>query len=280
MRLVSGGAELVCNPQLGGTIVSWKVDGVSLFRPVTTEADTVRGQGCYPLVPFSNRVAGRAFHFAGQRYELPDLMNGYAIHGAAWQLPWRQDGASMKVDYPGGALWPFAFAAEQRFALSDRALEVTMRVTNRHDRPAPLALGLHPYFPRTPEMTLQFAATSVWLNGEGMIPTANVQVPSEWDFTTPRRPGEVYADNCFAGWHRSAVVTWPEHRTALTITADKLYRHAVVYLPRNAAFFALEPVSNMNDGLNRMDQHVDHGMAVLAPGDTLEGVIRFAVTVL
>ncbi len=277
MRLVSGGAELVCNPQLGGTIVSWTVDGVSLFRPVGGEADTVRGQGCYPLVPFSNRVAGRAFSFAGQRHELPDLMNGFAIHGAAWQLPWRQDGDAMTVDYPGGALWPFAFSAAQRFALTPRGLTVTMRVTNRHTAPAPLAMGLHPYFPRTPEMTLQFAATSVWLNGADMIPAANVQVPAEWDFSRARKPGGVFADNCFAGWHRRAELTWPEHATRLVVTADQVFRHAVVYIPRDADFFALEPVTNMNDGLNRMDQHVDHGMAVLAPGDTLEGAVRFEV---
>jgi aldose 1-epimerase len=278
MKLVSGGAALVCNPQLGGTIVSWTVDGVSMFRPVGAEADTVRGQGCYPLVPFSNRVAGRAFRFAGTRYELPDLMNGFAIHGAAWQLAWRQDGDAMKVDYPGGDLWPFAFSAEQHFALTDHGLTVVMRVTNRHKAPAPVAMGLHPYFPRTPEMTLQFAATSVWLNGADMIPMANVQVPSEWDFSRARKPGSVFADNCFAGWHRTATITWPEQATRLAVTADKPFRHAVVYLPRGADFFALEPVSNMNDGINRMDQHVDHGMSVLAPGDTLEGAIRFAVT--
>jgi aldose 1-epimerase len=251
-----------------------------MFRPVGAEADTVRGQGCYPLVPFSNRVAGRAFRFAGTRYELPDLMNGFAIHGAAWQLPWRQDGMSMTVEYPGGALWPFAFAAEQAFVLSDRGLTVVMRVTNRHSRPAPVAMGLHPYFPRTPEMTLQFEATSVWLNGPDTIPTANVQVPPEWDFSRARKPGDVFADNCFAGWHRSAEVIWPEHGMRLSVTADKPFRHTVVYIPKNADFFALEPVSNMNDGLNRMEQHVDHGITVLAPGDTLEGAIRFVATLL
>jgi aldose 1-epimerase len=278
MRLVSGDAELVCNPELGGTIVSWTVAGVSLFRPVGAEADTVRGQGCYPLVPFSNRVAGRAFRFAGQRHELPDLMGGFAIHGAAWQLAWRQEGAAMVVDYPGGRLWPFAFSAEQRFALSDSALTVTLRVVNRHDQPAPVGMGLHPYFPRTPEMTLQFAATSVWLNGPDMIPSANVQVPEEWNFTQPRRPGEVFIDNCFAGWHRSAVLTWPEHATRLSIAADKVFRHTVVFVPRNQGFLALEPVTNMNDGINRMEQHVDHGMTVLAPGAALEGAIRFTVS--
>jgi hypothetical protein len=36
----------------------------------------------------------------------------------------------------------------------------------------------------------------------------------------------------------------------------------------------------MNDGLNRMEQHVDHGITVLAPGDTLEGAIRFVATLL
>ena len=39
---------------------------------------------------------------------------------------------------------------------------------------------------------------------------------------------------------------------------------------------AIEPVSNMNDGLNRMDDP-DSGIAILPPGGVLEGRITMDV---
>lgn len=278
MRLVCGDAELITAPEFGGTIVSWTVGGVSMFRPAIPGGTDARDQGSYPLVPFSNRVAGRAFTFAGTRHELPALLNGFAIHGAAWRCPWRAEGHTLKLDYPGGELWPFAFSTEQDFELTEHGLVLTMRITNRHTAPAPAAIGMHPYFPRTPDMTLQFAAASVWQNGPDHIPSANTLIPPAWDFTSPRKPDDIAVDNCFAGWHRSAVLHWPEHRTKLIMTADPMFRHLVVFFPKGGDFCAVEPVTNMNDGINRMNTDVDHGMTVLAPGETLSGTIRFAVT--
>lgn len=275
MRLQAGDAELILAPEIGGTIVSWTIGGIPMLRPTVPGATPVREQACYPLIPFSNRVAGHGFSFRGTRYELPVILNGYSIHGAAWQCEWRGEGSRMLLSYPGGTLWPFAFDAEQSFDLGERGLAVTMRITNRHTSHAPAALGLHPYFPRTPEMTFQFAATSVWQNGDDMIPNANIQVPPAWDFTRPRTIGDIAVDNCFAGWYRTALFHWPEHGARLSMTADQTFRHLVVYIPQHADFLAVEPVANMNDGLNRMGEHVDHGMTVLAPGETLSGTITF-----
>jgi aldose 1-epimerase len=126
-------------------------------------------------------------------------------------------------------------------------------------------------------MTLQFAATSVWQNGADKMPSANTQIPPAWDFSVARRPDGLVVDNCFAGWHRSAVFDWPEHGATLTMSADQNFRHLVVFFPEGADFCAVEPVANMNDGINRMGQHVDHGMTVLAPGETLSGVVTFTV---
>jgi len=34
-------------------------------------------------------------------------------------------------------------------------------------------------------------------------------------------------------------------------------------------------VTNMNDGLNHMDEQTDHGVFVLAPGESRRGVVQF-----
>lgn len=277
MRLAAGDAELVLMPEVGGSVASWTIAGRPVFRPANPDAIDARGHACYPLVPFSNRVANRRFSFGGVDHELPALLGGWAIHGAGWQCAWTGADRCMTLDYPGGVLWPFAFHAEQHFDLTPSALSVTLRLTNRHDTPAPAAIGLHPFFFRDDATRLHVAAGSVWQNGADMIPLVNTPVPSVWDFSTERELGDASIDNCFAGWGGDAWLTWPARRERLHIHATTPFRHLVIFVPQDLGFTAIEPVSNMNDGLNRMHDGSDHGVVVLAPGETLEGRITMTV---
>ena len=73
-------------------------------------------------------------------------------------------------------------------------------------------------------------------------------------------------DHCYADWAGRAEITRPEHGLRLTITADDIFRFAVVYTPADKPYFAVEPASNMTDAVNRMDTVPDHGLRVLQPG--------------
>lgn len=277
MRLVAGDAELVLAPETGGAVVSWTLAGRPVFRPANPDAPSARLHACYPLVPFSNRVADGRFRFAGSDHTLPLLLDGQAIHGAGWQCAWTGQGDTMTLDYHGGELWPFAFRAEQVFDLQPTSLAVTMRITNRHDAPAPAAIGLHPFFPRDADTELQLAATSVWMSNAGRIPVVEIPVPAAWSYGICRRLGEPELDHCFAGWERRFTLVWPRRRERLVVTATEPFGHCVVFVPKGKPFCAIEPVSNMNDGLNHMDTSDDHGMRILAPGETLEGRILMVV---
>ncbi|MCW3474067.1 aldose 1-epimerase [Limobrevibacterium gyesilva] len=284
MILTSGDMHLVLAPEIGGSIAAWTRGAEPLFRPSLPGAldeASPRGLASYPLFPYSNRVAGRRFTFAGVTHDLPDLMNGFAIHGAGWQRPWTaaqdRNMATLTLDHQPGPLWPFAFHAEQRFTLLGDALVCDLRVENRDTVPAPAGFGLHPYFPRSPRASLQFTATHVWHNGADMIPTELTPVPPAWDHRDGRPVGSVTLDNCFAGWSGHARLLYPDRGFALSIAADPVFRHLVVYVPPGESFLAVEPVSNMNDGLNRMDGVTDHGVFVLAPGEARTGRITFRV---
>jgi aldose 1-epimerase len=280
VRLTSGDAVLELAPEMGGAVASWTIAGQPIFRPADPLATDARNHACYPLVPFSNRVAGRRFSFAGQDYELPALLGAWAIHGAGWQCAWTVSGNSLRLPYPGGELWPFAFDAEQHFNLGPLALTVTMRIINCHHAPAPAALGLHPFFPRDAATRMQVHAGSVWQSDSNKIPVAEIPVPEAWDFTAERELADADIDHCFAGWDGNATLVWPQRNQRLRIAATRPFRHLVIYVPWGQSFVAVEPVSNMNDGLNHMDGITDHGMVVLAPGETLEGVITMTVEAL
>jgi len=48
-------------------------------------------------------------------------------------------------------------------------------------------------------------------------------------------------------------------------------------VPPGKPFFCVEPVSNRNDGINMLAKgHADTGVVVLAPGERLQGSVRFS----
>ncbi len=282
VELRAGAARLELAPDLGGGIAGWSIADGPVLRPRSDEVLSTRfarGLGAYPLVPFSNRIAHGRFTWDGRAYELPAPFGGNAIHGTGWERAWsvaeRSAGvALLALEYAPSVDWPFAFSAEQRFTLAADSLEVHMSVTNRHDAPAPFGIGLHPYFPRGAGCVLGFAADNVWMSGPDMIPTGRVAVPAAWNHRDGKPFGSVAMDNCFDGWRGPVGLHWPARGLTLQITADPVFRHLVVFTPDGRDFLAVEPVTNVNDGINR----ADGDMVTLAPGETLAGTIRFALS--
>jgi aldose 1-epimerase len=290
LTLTAGTATLLLAPEIGGAIAQWRHGGLPMMRPTSAAAlaqaraeNNARLLASYPLVPFSNRVANRRFTWNGVTHELPERFGGYAIHGVGWLRPWTvvargPDTARLELVCAASADWPFGFRAWQDFTLRDDALEVEIGIENQDRQPAPCGIGLHPFFPRSPAATLQFTAGSVWLNGRpGQIPSERTALPAKWDHRDGLPVGPEFIDNCFAGWDGRALLRYPDLGYALRITADKVFGQTVVFVPDNKPFFAVEPVSHMNDGLNRMASEPDHGVFVLAPGEARGGRTVFAV---
>ncbi|MEJ0015277.1 MAG: aldose 1-epimerase [Acetobacteraceae bacterium] len=293
LTMRSGESSLVLAPEIGGSIAGWMRGRVPVLRrplPDAILAANPRGLACFPLVPFSNRIARGRFRWGGVGHTLDRNFGDHphAIHGAGWQSAWQVDAVSpgfarltLHHDPHGEAVrhWPFAFAAEQVMTLTGDSLHVAMALRNLHAAPAPAGLGLHPYFPlrhRPGDAApmLRFAARTVWHNGADALPSDEVPVPAEWDHAGGRAIGTAMLDNCFCGWDGTAEIAWPSG-LRLTIEATGAFRHLIVYTPPGRDFFCVEPVSHMNDAINRMEQVPGHGLRTLAPGETLEGAVTF-----
>ena len=285
VTLSAGDSRLVLAPAIGGSIASWVRGARPLLRPMqpdALEAGLPRGLGSYPLFPFSGRVAGRRFTWDNVTYELAALMNGHAIHGCGWQEAWQVEDADrrqamLRLDHAPNALWPFAFLATQRFRWEADRLVCDLMIENRHTRPAPVGFGLHPYFPRSPSTRLRFSAGHVWHNGADGISSVRSVPPAKWDFREGRSVGSDFVDNCFGDWGGVAVIDYPDLGYRLRIEADDVLRHLVVFVPEGQDFFAVEPVANMGDAINRIGAEPDQGMVVLARGQRLVGQIRYII---
>jgi aldose 1-epimerase len=288
-----GRHSLVVAPGNGASIVGWSHGGRPILRPVRPEAAVFgdpQAMGCFPLVPYCNRIAHGRFVWAGWEHQL-DLNFGdhsHSIHGIGWQRPWtveQVDAAGTTLSLRHGAAgdavraWPFPFDAMLTYRLTARGLTVTLSATNRHDVPAPLGLGLHPYlnatgYDRNDPPRLAFDAAKVWLNRDS-LPSREVAVPDEWSFAGSRDIASVSLDHCFTGWAHS--VRMPSGSASLAIHADGLFGNLQVFTPRRAHFFCAEPVSHLPDAINRANLPIDQQMAVIEPGNTIHGEITLSV---
>jgi aldose 1-epimerase len=85
-------------------------------------------------------------------------------------------------------------------------------------------------------------------------------------------------DNCFAGWRPPATLRWTDRRLVAEIGADAPCDHLVVYVPGDADFLAVEPVTHMTDAFNRADRgERGTGTRVLAPGARFSCTMRISV---
>lgn len=233
--------------------------------------------GCFPLVPFGNRIAGNRFEFQGRTHVFQPNSAGdpLYLHGDGWLNVWTVERvttntAVLGLDWPGTAGTPYAYRARQSVRLSAQGLSVTLSVTNRGHAPLPFGLGLHPYFPRTPETTLHAPAAAYWEEGPGHLPTHRLPLPPDLDFNSPKPVPTHWVNNGFEGWTGTARIAWPERKAALRLEADALFDCYALFTPGDG-YVCLEPMSHAIDAHHQPDG----GLRILAPNETLTGTVRF-----
>lgn len=267
MKLEAHGWALELLPALGGTIGALRHEGRDVLRPAPEGARDPLETGCFPLVPYANRIAHGRFEFGGEAHQLPLNFGDHphSLHGFGWQAEWTvdeagADHATLAHVHDGGEGWPWGYRAEQRFTLAPGEMRVELSITNVGDAPMPAGLGLHPYFPCDADTRLTFAAERVWLADATMLPTepAGAALFGDWAAGAPVA-GTTLIDNAYDGWDGAVRI---EQRWGTVAMRGEGAGVLHVYRPPDAAFFCAEPVGHLPDAINR------GGMAVLLPGET------------
>jgi aldose 1-epimerase len=283
-------------PEAGASIANLaaRVRGawLPILRPTPDDAIAARNSSlfaCFALVPWSNRLADARFEFGGRTYELKaNTPEGYAIHGDVRKRPWRTIAleatrlvfAFDSCDFRD-VNFPFAFGVELSYELDGPTLRTTLDLTSRATAPMPAGIGFHPYYRRTlldDAEQVEIRAHAPRAYGE-LVPTRSaVPIDASQDFSRGRSLGDRDIDTCFAGWDGQATITWPGSGVRAHVACDATLDHLILFAPQGKPFFALEPVSNANNGFNLAALgDPDAGVRVLAPGETLRGVFRLAI---
>lgn len=287
IELACGRLTLALAPDCGGSIHSFRLhrDGetIELMRPAPADGN-VLDMACFPLVPFSNRVAQGTFVYEGRKITLapsPTLPDSYPLHGHGWENPWQvsalsDDQATLAYEHPADAAdgWPWAYKAVQEFKLDASGLTVTLGLANLDSRTMPCGLGLHPYFPADQATRVYAGLEGVWLTDRHCIPVNHAAIPPKWDFNREINPLDPVIDNCFTHWNGRATISQPG--VQLVISHSGPLRSLVIYTPPNQNFFCLEPVSNITNAFN-MPADLDSGMIELAPNQECKVTVNFEV---
>ncbi|MFJ4158018.1 aldose 1-epimerase [Pseudomonas sp. NPDC089752] len=238
-------------PGLGASLANWQVKatGQALLRHADEAAmasGSPRRLGCYPLVPWSNRIAEGGFACPSGWLALPPNTDhdAYPIHGSAWQQAWQVEHHSeRRARLHLDSKVPFAYRATLDVHLHEGCLRLDLQVVHLDERAMWHGLGLHPYFPRYPDTQLQVTARQVWLGEHGRLPSRHAAIPADWHFDILRElPGSA-VDHAFSGWAGACVIEQPSAGYRLECTASGA-EYFLLYCPQEQTFFCFEPVTH------------------------------------
>lgn len=259
------------------------------------------------LYPFPSRIRHGIYRFEGEDYALPmnETNRNNALHGFVHNKPFAvvsqettDDYARLvlRYDYTGSVTgYPFPFALTVTYELiranqlplggspNDRmcALRMSYSALNNGTGPSPAAFGWHPYFTMSEEsidnMTLLLPARSTIALDDDMLPNGQqtaeqvatidlkdqlLDTPFALEPTPPPANDEPFAET---------VLTSQKTGIRLIVgqqTGPGKLNFLVCYTPLRRDSVAIEPLTANVNAFNTGD-----GLAVLEPGDSLDGTL-------
>ena len=275
-------------PSTGGSVAygRTRVGGEwhDVLRPTPQESlGVVPDTASYPLVRWSNRIAGGKLRWAGKTYQLRvNHADGTAIHGTASEYPWivaEHSPTHAVLEFASrdvyGVNFPWTFTARFTYRLDGDRFTWTYGLTNTDHETFPAGFGHHPYFQRSvagsPTAHLQLNTEQAYA-AQGCIPFGEAgEIRPDADFRASRVIGGAFVDDCYTARSSDtlATITWPGVLD-VDIEADAALSHAVVYIPEGQPFFAVEPVSNANDAFNLAERGIHSANLLLVqPGQSV-----------
>lgn len=263
------------------------VDGHDLVQGFDENVSPPFGCGIV-LVPWPNRVRdGRWVHEGSTlQLDLTEVDRTNAIHGLLRNTPYQLVEKSDDAVTLGAAVvpqhgYPFHLWTTVEYRLTGNGVRVTHGVTNLGDRPAPYAVGMHPFIRvgahSVDELTITARTVEHVMVDDRLNPVGVEPAEGEWDLTAGRRVGALALDDAFRVQPDDDGVT----RTVLTaadgteteVWQDGDWEWLQLFITRVfptadglVTAIAIEPMTAPADALNS-----GVGLRWIDPGDSWSG---------
>lgn len=272
LSISADGYELVLAPDIGGSVARFTRGGRPILRGSDDPASAL-DCGCFPLVPYCNRIRGGSFTFRGRTVEIAPNMAGdpSPLHGDGWLGPWLvesrdETSACLFFAHESGE-WPWAYESRQTFRLSEDGLEAEISCKNLSAEPMPCGLGFHPYFLCDANTQINTTVERVWEVDDKVLPTRIA--PATGRYALDGQPACARnLDNGYGGWGGDMRLTYGDGAVTRMTSPDAGFFQ--IYSPPKGGLLAAEPVSHANAALNEPEERWGElGLRVLGPGETM-----------
>lgn len=280
LTISRGAAQAVIAP-LAAALRSYSRNGTDLVEPCL--GPIAPGGAGLTLAPWPNRVAGGKWLLDGeiQQLDITEVSRGNAIHGLLRNTGYFSEALSAEEVqltawiYPQHG-YPFQLRHRVRYRLEvDESLSVWQSLLNVSDRPAPVALGAHPYLRlgelATEELELIVSASTSLRADEQLIPFEAVGVAADTDLRTGRRIADLEMDRSYTGlefaddgYARHTLRATDGRSVSLRQKETCQFVHIYVStgFPGRSKSVAIEPMSAPANAFNSAE-----GLQWLAPGE-------------
>jgi aldose 1-epimerase len=280
VTLNADGWEIDISHNHGAAILKCRYKNRDIFRPVPAgwlENPNLLTSGCFPLVPYSNRIGNGHFTFGGKDYQIrPNHpVDCHPIHGLGWLSAWdieQKSATSAKFSFRHAAkecVWPWSFETSLILNVDERTFHMSLTLENQSFDDMPAGLGFHPYFANCESLWFRSSATHIQKNGSDNLPIKDGIKPLDVSLKTKKMASGFIVDNCFFGGDGDAVVGWDGYDTELQISVDDTLPFTVIYSNPDNGDFCLEPVSHLNDAFNIAPAGMETGLKIMRPNETM-----------
>ena len=279
-------------PDTGASIAYGRVrmgdQWIDVLRP-TAPADYGNASltASFIMLPWCNRIRDGVLRFDGQAYQLQTAPeDGTARHGDVRGRSWTADLSSptaISLSFDSAAHedvnFPFRFSARAEYTLDRSRFRWRLSLKNEDSQPFPAGFGYHPYFVRpadqpAPQVTIPCEAAFELTDYLADAPP--VPVTPQFDFREPRPLDDSERNDLLTRRidDLPARIAYPAYNLELRMSADPIFEHILLYAPKGKPFFAVEPMTNANDGFNLRERGIDgSGVFVLQPGEEVSGEV-------
>lgn len=275
-------------PQTGASVAYGRVRyggvWVDVMRPTAEQDyDNASLTASFLMIPWSNRIRNGKFRFNETSYQLSNLKSdGTAMHGDVRHREWtvtHADNTKIRLTLNSTeheqVNFPFHFKTDVEYKLDDADFIMSIKIKSLDERDFPAGFGFHPYFVRQDGVQVKVPCNEYYELANALPTTGIPQpLPDQLDFRNLRPLNEREIDDVFTSRieRQPAQIVYPDWNLQLNYHADERFKHFILFAPAGKPFFALEPITNANDGFNLYDQGItETGVFILKPNQEKHG---------
>ena len=182
--------ELGICPECGASLTYFRTKGKKLFDIMRASSQTAinkkdpLGMAMFVMLPYTHRIKGGEFTYWGIKRQVGKTHPSFnePIHGDGWRASWTiaeqtKDKLVLTMEHSKekDKGYPFSYSAQITYQLQGKSLNMEISLFNNGVMPMPCGFGVHPYFNKTPNVTLNFKTKNLKSSKRQLVAPKNLK---------------------------------------------------------------------------------------------------------